>query len=121
MTELDRYFGGQFLTKLDVSEPVAVTIASTDEHEFPDDDRPKLVLNWTTPDVKPLLCNATNVQVLRALFDVSDSRELQGKTVEIYVDQSVRNPAGQIVGGLRLRAPTREPIPGTLSSEAANF
>ena len=110
MGDLDLFSGGgQFLSKVDVVHPVVATIASTGIHTFPGESRPKLVLNWQTPGLKAMACNATNVQVLRTLFGVTDTTQLVGKVVEIFNDLTVRNPSGQIVGGLRLRAPSQQP------------
>jgi len=92
-----------FLRTQDVQQPIVVTISGVEERQFPGESNPKLILNFEQ-SVKSLSCNSTNVDQLIKLFNVSDARQLVGKTIEIYVDPTVKYN-GQTVGGLRLRLP----------------
>ena len=75
------------------------------------DGTTKPAVFWTTPGIKAMLLNATNRAILASVFGSAKTDALVGQRVGVYVDPSVRNPAGQVVGGLRLRAAGYVPAP----------
>ena len=81
-----------------------VTISDVGTHQFDNDPAPRLVLYFAGKQ-KGLNCNLTNARMLETLFpDVKEERDLIGKQVKLYVDPSVTNKQGQVVGGLRITA-----------------
>ena len=87
------------------------------------DGTTKPAVFWTTPGIKAMLLNATNRAILASVFGSAKTDALVGQRVGVYVDPSVRNPAGQVVGGLRLRAAGYVPAPvpaGTIPQHVAD-
>jgi hypothetical protein len=96
------------LRKEDVRQPFIAIISDVRVQTFektarsPRED--KDMLHFADPSVKPLGLNVTNKRILVAAYG-DESDNWCGQPVEIYVDPSVRNSSGQIVGGIRLRIP----------------
>ena len=63
------------------------------------DNRP--VLSFSDSDSK-LVLNKTNIQLIFLAHGATNTDELKGKKITLYVDQTVAY-AGKIVGGIRVR------------------
>lgn len=66
--------------------------------------------------VRPLIVNSTNRKMLRKLFKAVSAETLEGKRIQLYLDNKVRDPStGDLVDGIRIRpriptAKAAEPI-----------
>jgi len=102
------------LRKEDVPQPFIAIISEVRVQTFektarsPRED--KDMLHFADPNVKPLGLNVTNKRILIATYG-DETDHWRGQPVEIYVDPNVTNSRGEIVGGIRLRIPTRPTIP----------
>lgn len=97
----------RYLKQSDVEQPTTVIIESLKKVNVGrDDEDPEY--RWTIKFrefTKPMVANVTNLKRLaKALGDDSDG--WLGKQVQIYVDPDVEY-GGNVVGGLRLRGPSR--------------
>ena len=104
-----RQFVGQYLAREDLADGAAVvTIDRAEEHQLSDGDRPKLVLHFDGCE-KGLVLNTTNINTLCAIIGTDETEEWKGKQVVLFVDESVTF-GGKRVGGIRVRAATREEL-----------
>ena len=103
-------FPGRFLTQHDAVTPIVATIASVWQEELDDDGRKKLknVMGFIEANLKPMIVNPTNWDVLENAY--GDSDDWHGKRVEIYVNPDVMMGTRK-VGGLRVRIPAPAPRP----------
>jgi hypothetical protein len=107
----------KFLKKEDLDEDVIVTIDHVSQQNVAQDGQPeekKWVLYFREYE-KGMVLNATNIQLLENATGVSDTDDLGGKEIILYVDPNV-SFGGKVVGGLRLRkhkaaAPIRRALP----------
>lgn len=53
---------------------------------------------------KPLVLNATNIQLCEKIFGSDDTDHWRGKRIVLYADPNV-SYQGKLVGGIRVRAP----------------
>lgn len=96
-----------FLRKEDVDPPQLVTMTGCTRvnmarEGFPPDMR--WALHFEEFE-KPMVLNSTNGQLIASITGSEESADWTGKHIVLYKDMSVRNPAGQMVGGIRVRAP----------------
>jgi hypothetical protein len=70
----------------------------------------KPVMTFVDEDIKPMLLNKTNCKLLAAIHGTEPADYL-GKFIGVYMDPTVANPGGQMVGGLRLTAAKDSDIP----------
>ena len=55
-------------------------------------------------EVRPLIINSTNRQVLKKLFGGATAMALEGKKIQLYIEHGVRNPAkNELTDGIRIR------------------
>jgi hypothetical protein len=107
--------GGNFVQKaeLSVSGPRQVRIQGVEKRSgFKDaagQSKPELVLIFTD-GMKFGLRTRTNRDVLTEAFG-QKTRGWVGQVIELFVDPSVRNPAGAKVGGVRIRIPAKDGAP----------
>ncbi len=97
----------KYLKQSDVPDPVIVTFHSLKKVNVArDDEDPDY--RWTakfSEFAKPMVLNVTNIKrCAKALGD--DTENWMGKAMELYTDPDIEF-AGNIVGGLRLRAVPR--------------
>lgn len=91
-----------FLQKEDVAEPVVATIDCVTLNETL---RNPYVLHFAPDDhLAPLPLNLVNRRVLVAAYGEEDENWF-GKPVELYINPSVTNSQGAVVGGIRIRVP----------------
>ena len=66
--------------------------------------------------VRPLIVNSTNRKTLRKIYKAVTAENLEGKTIQLFLDSNVRDPStGDKVDGIRINpripsAPRTEPI-----------
>ena len=55
-------------------------------------------------EVRPLIVNSTNRQVLKKLYGQVTANALEGKKIQLYIEHGVRNPAkNELTDGIRIR------------------
>lgn len=105
-------FPSRFIGKDDVKKPIVVHLARVEMRNVGTerDQEEKPVAEWQEPDVKPLILNSTNWEVIALMYG-EESDEWIGKPVELYHDPTVIF-RGRRVGGVRVRVPKKtEGIP----------
>ena len=56
------------------------------------------------PEVRPMIVNSTNRQMLKKLYKQVTANALEGKKVQLYIEHNVRNPSnGEMTDGIRIR------------------
>lgn len=101
-----RSFLGSYLKQDDFDEPTVATISGAKSVEFEDEDKDKLALYFEELD-KGMILNATNINLLTALFGSDETDEWMGKQVTIYTDPNIMF-GGKKVGGLRVKSASPE-------------
>ena len=103
-------FPSKYLAKEDVPQPTVATIQSVTQVEMNDNGakRMKPILMLSTFG-KPMVLNKLNASSIAAIYG-GDTSAWIGKPIEVFVDPNVMMQ-GRMVGGLRLRAPTRQTVP----------
>ncbi len=98
-------FPSKYLSKEDVPQPIAVTIARIYQAEIEADEgaKTKVVAEFNGIE-KNMIVNATNWDTLEAAYG-PESDNWTGKGAELYVDPNI-SFGGKKVGGLRLRIKT---------------
>lgn len=99
-------FPSNWLAKEDIETPTVATIKAIDSVMMKENgkDKKKGFAEFDG-DLKNMILNVTNWTTLEMLYG-GESDDWVGKKIEIYVDPSVRDQFGKVVGGLRLRAPS---------------
>jgi hypothetical protein len=96
----------KFLKKEDVGRGVLGTIAGCVRHNVAKEGaepEQKWCLTFQEID-KPLVLNATNVQLCEQIFGSDDTDDWVGKRIVLYTDPNV-SYQGKLIGGIRVRAP----------------
>jgi len=100
----------KYLKKSDVDPvPKLVTISHlTHENLALDTHEPemKFVLHFLEPDIKPMVLNKINSQLIAKILGSLETDDWTGKQVVLYNDPSV-SFGGQLTGGIRVRASRR--------------
>lgn len=102
----------KFLKKEDVGRGVLVTITSCIQKNVAKegaDPEMKWCLTFRELD-KPLVLNATNVQLCEHIFNSDDTDHWLGKRIVLYTDPNV-SYQGKLIGGIRVRAPKPNAAP----------
>lgn len=56
------------------------------------------------PEVRPMIVNSTNRQMLKKLYKQVTANALEGKKIQLYIEHNVRNPSnGEMTDGIRIR------------------
>ena len=100
----------KFLKKEDVGAGVLYTVATCVKHNVAMADQPEEV-RWCLTFLeaaKPLVLNATNIQLCELIFKSDDTDHWVGHQLVLYTDPNV-SYAGKLVGGIRVRAPRVKP------------
>ena len=105
-------FPSRYLGKEDVTKPLRSTISEVRKETIQGDrgDEDKPVMVFDNPDMKPMIINSTNWEVIEAAYG-PDTDGWIGKLVEVYVDPGVMY-GGRRVGGVRVRIPAGAPVVG---------
>ena len=100
----------KYLKQSDIPEPALVTMQGIKNVDVSPNGKGEMRWIMTFQELdKPMVLNSTNIKrVAKAHGDDSDF--WTGKQMVIYVDEDVEY-AGEIVGGLRLRAPKQKAQP----------
>lgn len=98
----------KYLGQNDIPKPQMVTIAGFSQVEV-EPGKVKIAVKFREFD-KPLLLNKTNTKRIQAAYG-NDSDATVGKKLAIFVDENVTNTKGEIVGGVRIKAPPKEEKP----------
>lgn len=96
----------KFLKKEDVGRGVMVTITGCVQKNVAKegvDPEHKWCLTFSELE-KPLVLNATNVQLCEAILGSDDTDHWIGKRIVLYTDPNV-SYQGKLIGGIRVRAP----------------
>lgn len=113
MAKVGEMIESKYLKQTDIQDELLVTVAKVGKANVArDNDEPeyKWLIRFTELP-KPMVLNSTNIKRLaKACGD--DTDEWIGKQVILYVDPDVEF-AGNVVGGLRIRA--HRPAPATRS------
>lgn len=95
----------KYLSKSDVGEDgVIATVKGFSETAVKDENgntEDKMVVHFVE-DLKPMILNRTNAQLLGAATNSRTVGEAVGKQVVVYVDPNV-NFGGKLIGGLRIK------------------
>ena len=60
--------------------------------------------NGIIGDVRPMIVNSTNRQMLKKLYKQVTANALEGKKIQLYIEHNVRNPSkGEMTDGIRIR------------------
>lgn len=107
-THIDQMKESKYLKQGDVEKPVLVTFKDIEEENVGLEDSPQMkwVAHWQE-DVKPMVLNTTNIQLASKALG-TNPQEWIGKKIVIFADHTIMFK-GQVVGGLRLRAPKNQP------------
>lgn len=106
---LKQHAGGKFLRSddlggIDKAFGIVATITDFTEADVSRQDDPdselKPVIHFDG-DLKPMVLNTTNLNMVLALFKTDDEEKIKGQKIGIYVDDRVQY-AGRTVKGLRL-------------------
>ncbi len=102
---------GEYLKKedLDQKNDTILTITGGQMEEIGQEKDNRPVLTFAETDQK-LVLNKTNISRIYAAHSLTDTEELKGKKVALYVDHEI-DFGGKVVGGIRIRAqaPDEEP------------
>lgn len=115
----------RFLSKEDVGEDgLILTIKEfkTDIIKNADDgtEQEKVVMHFQEADVKPMVLNQINSQLLKQITRARTAGEAKGKQIVVYNDPSV-SFGGKVMGGLRIKKLPGEPArPATRVAGAAS-
>jgi len=101
-------FPPKYLNKDDIVEPQILTIRECrmEDIEFEENVETKPILYFEEYEDRGLVLNKTNATTLEELY--GDSEDWPGKTIEVYVDSSIRFGSKKL-GGVRFRVPS-EPL-----------
>lgn len=106
---LKDHLGGKYLRSDDINGVgkafgIVETISDFTEADVSRSDDPtsevKPILHFSG-ETKPMVCNATNLNMIAALFKTDDESKIVGQKIGIWVDDRVAYQ-GKMVKGLRL-------------------
>jgi hypothetical protein len=100
----------KYLTKDDVGEDGMILTVKGFRNESlksDDGDEEKMVLHFVE-DVKPMVINRTNAQLIGVCTGAKTAGEAKGKQIVVYNDATV-SFGGKITGGLRIKKVTGTP------------
>lgn len=116
----------KFLKRSDVGEDGAIlTIKGFRMETVKGDegDEEKIVMHFVE-DVKPMILNKTNANLLRVVTGVSTAGEAKGRQIVVYDDPTI-SFGGRITGGLRIKkipgAPRPAPVKGVEFNDPIPF
>lgn len=100
-----------YLSKEDCDPPVLAEIAYMTQDEIEGDrgTETRAVLHFNG-DLKPMILNNTNKELLKAITGARTVSEVRGKKIVCYNDPSIMF-GKKMVGGIRIRAPKQQHVP----------
>ena len=95
---------GTYLKKedLDQKNDTILTITGGDMEEIGQEKEVRPVLTFAETEQK-LVLNKTNISRIYSAHALTDTDELKGKQIALYVDHEI-DFGGKVVGGIRVRA-----------------
>lgn len=106
----------QYLKKGDVEPPIKVTMEGITRKNLAKEGEPaenKYILHFIE-DVKPLVLNITNGQLIAAVTGSEETDDWKGKQITLYNDPSI-SFGGKLTGGIRVQY---QPQPGSVPQQA---
>jgi hypothetical protein len=100
----------KFLRKEDCGKGVLLTIDRIEQTNVAMNDQPeelKHILCFQE-DVKPMILNTTNATLIASVTGSDETDDWHGHQIVAYNDPTVMN-RGKVTGGIRVRAPKRQP------------
>lgn len=94
----------KYLKKTDVEPPIRVTISGLTHENLAKEGEPaenKYILQFSE-DVKPLVLNITNGQLIAAVTGSEETDNWIGKQITLYNDPSI-SFGGKLTGGIRVQ------------------
>lgn len=123
MPKITEMLPSNYLKQSDFPEDYEVTVRKIERKNIAMDGKPadfKWLAHYDEFE-KPMVLNATNIQLMSKACGSDDSDDWIGKKVVVYVDENV-SFGGELVGGLRIRrvrtapaVPQRRPAPARAS------
>ena len=112
MAKIGEMIESKYLKQSDVEEDTIVTVEKVGKANVApkgEEAEYKWLIRFTEFP-KPMVLNSTNIKRLAKACDSDDTEGWIGKQVVLYVDPDVEF-AGNVVGGLRIRAHKKEQAP----------
>lgn len=107
MPRVSQMLESKYMKKEDVTEEgVVMTVQGVARKNIAMDDQPpehKWLIKFVEFE-KPMVLNATNIQLLERICGSDDTDHWKGKRVVVYSDPNVQFQ-GKLIGGLRVKAP----------------
>lgn len=127
MPKISEMLPSNYLKQTDFPEDYVCTVRKIERKNIAMDGKPadyKWLAHYDEFD-KPMVLNATNIQLMSKATGSDDTDDWIGKQVVVYVDENV-SFGGELVGGLRIRkhkqaapvAPQRRPAPARAVADA---
>jgi len=100
----------KFLKKEDCGKGILLTIDHLEQQNVAMSDQPEELKHCLVfqEDVKPLVLNNTNAQLIASITGSDETDDWHGHQIVLYTDPTVTN-RGKVVGGIRARAPKKQP------------
>lgn len=121
MKSVSSLASSRFLKKEDCGENgIIVTVKGISDANVAKPGQPediKTILNFVEPKVKPMVLNSTNGNLIKKINGKDDMETWGGTVIELYNDPSIFF-AGEEVGGIRVRKPSKEAKPAPKAGEA---
>jgi hypothetical protein len=104
MAKISEMLPSNYLKQTDFPEDYVVTVRAIERKNIAMDGKPadfKWLAHYNEFE-KPMVLNATNIQLMAKACGSDDTDDWIGKQVIVYVDENV-SFGGELVGGLRIR------------------
>lgn len=105
-TSFDGMIESKYMKKDDVETPRTLTVAAFTRENVAQKGEPdehKWIMHFREQDMKPMVLNPTNVQLLKLALGVNSPAESVGKRVTVFNDPTV-SFGGKLTGGVRIRS-----------------
>ena len=102
-------FASKYFKVEGLKAPTVLTFSAFEQEEVGRDDEGKetKTVAYFVEDPRGLVLSTTHINQLGALFDTTETEELVGQKVELFVDPTVQFGSKR-VGGIRFRRPGKE-------------
>lgn len=101
-----RFFDNKYLSSHDLTEGLTLKIKEMRYEEVKGEKGRTdecLIAVFENEDVLPMIINTTNSKRISEMYNTKLPVEWVGKYITVFVDPAVKNPNGEVVGGLRIR------------------
>jgi len=109
----------KFVKKEDLDRPRIATITGISQENVGQDDAPEMkwALNFAEADIKPLILNKINMQLVALACGSEETDDWNGISIILWADPTV-SFGGKLVGGVRVRPNTALTQPAPTSAAA---